>query len=159
MKDEQDKLKWFAARMIRERSYVPRYLDHEGIAYSCIADIRSLIFIHTTDSRIQQVRYDLYDKMLVYRDAEKMAPQAIPDSVMNTFLLMAPFHDEPVIYLSVDDPAFFDGPVHRVKNGVFKGCEGVIRRIKGTRRLIVKVSDHAAIATPYIPQEKLEVLA
>ena len=97
-----------------------------------------------------------YDRVLFYKTADKKYIESVPDQVMKTFLIMAPFHDEPVMYLSVDDPNFFDGPRKRVLSGPFKDCEGVIRRIKGERRLIVRVSDKAAVATPYIPKENLE---
>ena len=153
---QEVKLKWFAARVIREKSYVLRYLEREGIHHAGIADIRSLIFINCTDTTIRRIRYELFDRMLVYRDAERHEPQPIPDREMQTFLIMAPFHDEPVIYLPVDDPSFFAGKRKRVTAGVFRGCEGIIKRIKGERRLIVRISDRAAIATPYIPRDSLE---
>lgn len=149
-------LKWFAARAIREKSYVLKYLEHEGIRYTGIEDIRSLIFIRCSETAIRRIRYELFDRVLIYKDSEKREPQPIPDRVMQTFLILAPYHDEPVIYLPVDNPLFFEGKRKRVKQGLFAGCEGVIRRIKGERRLIVKINDRAAIATPYIPQDYLE---
>ena len=156
MQSEESQLKWFAARTIRERSYVLKYLDINGIHHAGIEDLKSLLFIRCTEQAVNSIRYELFDRVLFYRNAEKTAVEPVPDRVMNTFLIMAPFHDEPVIYLPVDDPHFFDGPRKRVKSGVFAGCEGVIRRIKGDRRLIVRLSDRAAIATPYIPQVLLE---
>lgn len=154
MKDAS--LKWFAARAIREKSYVLRYLEHEGIRHEGISDIRTLLFIQCTDDSIHRVKYELYDRLFVYRDAEKREPQPIPEEDIKTLLIMAPYHDEPVIYLPVDDKTFFAGKRKRVIKGIFAGCEGVIKRVKGERRLIVKVSDHGAIATPYIPQDFLE---
>ena len=156
MKTGNSQLKWFAARMIREKSYVLSYLDSLSVEHTGIADIKSLLFIHTTSKNIRLISSELYDRVLFYRNAERTAVEPIPDRVMRTFLIMAPYHDEPVMYLAVDDPHFFDGPRKRVKSGVFAGCEGVIRRIKGDRRLIVRLSNRAAIATPYIPHELLE---
>lgn len=149
-------LKWFAARIIRDRSYVLTLLEHDGWDTAGISDIKTLIFLHGTQTSVESLRSELYDKVLFYRTADRKRVESIPDRVMQTFLIMSPFHDEPVIYLPVDDPGFFEGKRKRVVSGVFKGCEGVIRRIKGERRLIVRVSDRAAIATPYIPQEYLE---
>ena len=156
MQAVDNQLKWFAARTIRERSYVLKYLDINGIRHSGIEDLKSLLFVRCTENTINTIRYELYDRVLLYRNAEKTAIEPVPDRVMSTFLIMEPFHDEPVIYLPVDDPHFFDGPRKRVKSGVFAGCEGVIKRIKGDRRLIVRLSDRAAVATPYIPHELLE---
>ena len=39
----------------------------------------------------------------------------------------------------------------RVTEGVFKGAEGYIRRVKGNRRLIVSIEGVVAVATTYIP--------
>lgn len=153
---QQNNLEWFATRAIKDRPYVLRYLEVQGVQTAGISDIKSLIFIHCPLSEARTLKSELWDRVLFYRGAESRDPQAIPDGVMNTFLLMAPFHKEPVIYLPVDKISFFEGQRKRVTKGAFKGCEGVIRRIKGERRLIVKLSDRAAIATPYIPQNYLE---
>lgn len=155
-KQEDIELKWFAARMIRERSYVLKYLDINGIQHSGIEDLKSLLFIRCPEATVNTIRYELYDKVLFYRSADKKRVEVVPERTMSTFLLLAPYHDEPVIYLPVDNPDFFQGPRKRVTTGIFAGCEGIIKRIKGTRRLIIKVSDRAAVATPYIPQEMLE---
>ena len=156
MQPENSQLKWFAARMIKEKSYVLKYLDTRSVEHAGIEDLKTLLFIHTTTSNIRFISSELYDRVLFYRNADRSDFEPVPDRVMKTFMLMAPYHDEPVMYLAVDDPHFFDGPRKRIKSGVFAGCEGVIKRIKGNRRLIVRISDRAAIATPYIPHELLE---
>ena len=156
MNDNNDRLKWFALRMIREEKYILRYIELEGIETSRIKDIRTLLFLHCTQDKIERLRRELWDRALFYRDARRIRVQPIPDQVMKTFLILAPYHDEPVFYLPVDDTGFFEGKRKRVKSGIFAGCEGVIKRIRGERRLVIKISDRAAVATPYIPQDLLE---
>lgn len=157
MNDRNGSLKWFALRMIREEKYILRYIELEGIETSRIKDIRNLLFLHTTQNEIERLRRELWDRALFYRDTTRKNVQPIPDRVMKTFLILAPYHNEPVFYLPIDDPVFFEGRrLKRVKSGIFAGCEGIIRRIKGERRLIIKISDRAAVATPYIPQDLLE---
>lgn len=151
-------LKWYATKTFIERAYVLKYLEQRHVETARIADIPSILFIHCTLKDIRWFRYELFGKLYVYRAAENTDPAPISDQEMNTFLLLAPFHSQPVIYLAVDDPAFFEGRQKRVNDGPFKGCVGIIKRLKGCRRLIVKISDHAAIATPYIPAEYLEDL-
>lgn len=153
---DQKNLKWFASKAISDRTYVLKYLEIEHTEMARIADIPNLIFIHCTKQEIIRYRREMFDKLYVYRNADRTEPEPVPDGVMKTFLLMAPYHDEPVMYLSVDDPKLFEGPRKRIIKGLFAGCEGVIKRIKGVRRLIVKISDKAAIATPYIPREYIE---
>lgn len=152
----QQELKWFAARAIRDRAYVLRCLQREGIQTSFISDLRSLVFVRCTLAQARRLKNELWNRLLFYRGPDTKDPQPIPDQAMETFLIMAPSHEEPLIYLAVDDPALFEGPRKRITRGIFAGCEGVIKRLKGQRRLIVKISDRAAIATPYIPQEFLE---
>lgn len=155
-KGNQEDLKWFAAKSISDRAYVLKYLEIEHIEIARISDIPNLIFIHCTRQQIVKYRYEMFDKLYIYRNPDRTEPEPIPNRVMKTFLLMAPYHDEPVMYLSIDDPHFFDGPKKRVIKGVFAGCEGIIKRIKGERRLIVKISAKSAIATPYIPKDYIE---
>ncbi|MBQ0087468.1 MAG: hypothetical protein KBS72_07290 [Bacteroidales bacterium] len=156
MYNSNDNLRWFAIRMIRDRKYILRYIELEGIETSRINDIRTLLFLHCKQNEIETLRGELWDRALFYRDAARKRVQQIPDNVMKTFLILAPYHDEPVFYLPVDDPSFFEGKHKRVRSGIFAGCEGVIKRIKGERRLIIRISDRAAVATPYIPQDMLE---
>ena len=152
----QQDLKWFATRAIRDRAYVRRYLQAEGIQTACIADLKTFIFIHCPLTDAIRLKGELWGRVLFYREPDSPTPDAIPDREMKSFLIMAPYHNQPVIYLPVDDPSFFQGGRKRVTKGPFAGCEGVIRRIKGERRLIVCLSHNAAIATPYIPKEYLE---
>lgn len=154
-KASDTELKWFAARAIRERSYVLRYLECQGVQLSRISDLPTMLFLHCTQQTVRDLRYALYDRVLFYKDPERQEVQEIPERTMRTFLLLEPFHDQPVIYLPVDDPAIFEGPRMVVTEGVFRGCEGVLKRIKGEKRLLIKISDHAAIATPHIPARML----
>lgn len=153
---ENKSLKWFAARVIRERAYVDKMLKIEKVETSGIADIPSLLFIRCTQGKIEELRRMLWDRMLFYRSADKSFVEPIPDEQMEVLRLLERLHDDPVILLSVEDLRLFEGPVMRVKSGIFAGCEGVIKRIKGDRRLIIKISDKAAVATPYIPREMME---
>lgn len=161
MKDEnkqgQPERKWFAVRAITDRPYVQKYLAMYGYEVSRIEALPSLFFIHTQLATLQSIRYgDLAGHLLVYRKPGSYEPDPVPESSVKTLQIMAPFKGEDVRYLAVDDPGFFEGRRKRVIKGVFAGCEGVIKRIKGERRLVVKISERAAIATAYIPKEYLE---
>ena len=47
----------------------------------------------------------------------------------------------------------------RVTDGVFKGAEGYVKRIKKDRRLVVSIRGVVAVATSYIPPQFLEILS
>jgi len=44
----------------------------------------------------------------------------------------------------------------RVIDGIFKGAEGYVCRVHGTKRFVVKINGVAAVATTYIPRGFLE---
>ena len=155
-KQEDTGLKWFAARITAERPYVLKYLGSRGIEHSGIKDLRSLLFVRCTAGQAATMGYELYGRVFFYRSADRRSLEPISDEEMETFLRLEPLHEEPVIYINVTDTALFEGQRKRIKGGIFAGCEGVIKRIKGDRRLIIRISDTAAVATPYIPQELLE---
>lgn len=64
--------------------------------------------------------------------------------------------DSGLEYLGEDDPRFHQGDKVRVTEGIFKGLEGHIKRIRHDRRLIVTIEGVAAFATGFIPPSFLE---
>lgn len=60
------------------------------------------------------------------------------------------------IPLIIYNKEFLTGQRVRVLDGPLKGAEGVVKRLKGDRRLIVSISGVAAVATSYIPPSNLE---
>lgn len=156
--DSKSELKWYATRIIRERSYVLKLYECLGFETLKIADIPSFVFVRTDRQNIERLRYEIYDYVLFYKNANRTEVESISEKAISNFRILAPIHDKPVIYLPVDDKSFFDGPRFVVTSGLFKGFEGTIKRIKGTKRLVVRVSDYAAFATPYIPSDMLKPL-
>ena len=64
--------------------------------------------------------------------------------------------DSGLEYLGDDDPKYHQGDRVRVIDGIFKGFEGHIKRIRHDRKLIVTIEGVAAFATGYIPPSMLE---
>ena len=154
MESEQ---KWFATRVFSSRAYVFKYLEMYGFRTTRIDAVPSLLFIYTDVHTLQKLRFgDLLGHIMVYRKADSNEPDPVPEHSVKTLKLLAPFKSGEVSYMAVDDPTFFDGPRKRVIQGIFVGMEGVIKRIRGHRRLVVRISAKAAIVTTYIPREHLE---
>lgn len=93
---------------------------------------------------------------MVYFDRETKKPAIISDPEMDAFMLVTSTDDPGLEYLSDAPEEFRRGDRVRVTEGVFKGAEGYIRRIKGNRRLIVSIEGVVAVATTYIPGSFLE---
>ncbi len=96
-----------------------------------------------------------WGKIYFYLNAERKAPEPIPEREMNNFILVTSASDE-LISLGRVSEKLLQGDRVRVKDGIFKGVEGVIKRIKGDRRLVVAINDFTAVATCYIKPELIE---
>lgn len=116
----------------------------------------SLVFMRSTEEEILRLKYDWFSQVSVYRDAERQRPQAIPDREMDNFRSVLRIKDQTFIPVDISDPTFLVGEKVRVKDGPFRGAEGIIKRIKGDRRLIVSITGVAAIATAFISPGLLE---
>jgi len=156
-------LQWYAAKILGSKPTVLKY-----IANTCIETfvptlsgkpfLGGLIFLRCTEAEVVRLKYDWFSSVVVYRDPERKRPQAIAEREMENFRRVLQVRDQNFIPLEVHDPQFLVGEKVRVKDGPFKGAEGVIKRIKGDRRLIVAITGVAAIATSYIRPDLLEKL-
>ena len=61
-----------------------------------------------------------------------------------------------VKYFGADAPEYHTGDRVRVTDGIYKGAEGYIKRIKKDRKLIVSVTGVAVVAVSYIHPDFLE---
>jgi transcription antitermination factor NusG len=81
----------------------------------------------------------------------------VPDRQMENFMRVATVQDDRLVYL---DPsaAYLRTPGQRVriKDGDFKDAEGVIKRIKNNKRVVVEIQGIAAVAITFIPTIWLE---
>lgn len=75
---------------------------------------------------------------------------------MDLFMKICSIKDSGLEYLGEDGPQFHQGDRVRVIDGIFKGFQGHIKRIKHDRKLIVTIEGVAAFATRFIPPAFLE---
>ncbi|MBO5276064.1 MAG: transcriptional regulator, partial [Alistipes sp.] len=80
----------------------------------------------------------------------------ISDHEMNIFMLVTSAGEQSLEYIGEDMVNFELGTHVRVTGGPFEGAEGYIHRIKGDRRLIVRIEGVVAVATAYIPNSFLQ---
>ena len=76
------------------------------------------------------------------------------EDFMTISLLMS---DEP-LYLNEISSKLRAGQKVRVKEGPFQGVEGIVVRIKNSRRGMVELPGLFAVATNYIPVDNLELI-
>lgn len=75
----------------------------------------------------------------------------IPDHQMYNFLRVASVKDDSVLFLENNDFINKIGKKVRITDGVFKGVEGEIKRIKKNKYVVVQIKGIAAVAIAYVP--------
>ena len=113
--------------------------------------VSSLMFVRATEHAAIGLQRQLNNRIIVYCDRDTKRPAAIPEREMNIFRLVTSSGDRELEYFGGEDTVYHTGDRVRVTEGIFKGAEGYIRRIKGNRRLVVSIEGIVAVATSYIP--------
>ena len=98
------------------------------------------------------------DRAFLYKHIQDgmVTPIAIPLREMQMFMMVSSGDQEGLDYFGADAYDWKKGERVRVIDGRFKGLEGEIKRINGTKRLIVAIEGVCAVATTYIPRCFLE---
>lgn len=171
MFDKSDEEHWYALKVFYNRVFdVERLLTQDGVknyiplrsTETTVGDrtirrrepaVSSLMFVRQAERAALELmqRVRATTPLMVYFDRETKKPAVIPDTEMETFMLVTSTGDPGLEYLSEAPAELRRGDRVRVTEGVFKGAEGYIRRVKGNRRLIVSIEGVVAVATTYIP--------
>ena len=165
LKLSDNELHWYVANTCRQEKKIKQRLDNMGIEnfipFQQIARkihgvdklievpvIPNLVFIHTTFkscmSLIQEYAFD----MRYLRDRETGNFLIVPDKQMNDFMFLLDFSKEMV---EVVNENLKKGDKVRVIKGDFAGIEGELIRVKGHKRVVVRLEGVVSLATAYIP--------
>ena len=107
----------------------------------------SIVFLRCSERFLFGLKSDFYSRIAVYRDSARTGFATISDAEMDNFRMVVNIKGQEYIPLTITNPQFLKGSRVRVLDGPFKGAVGVVRRIKGDRRLVVSVSGICAVAT------------
>lgn len=152
---KKDEKHWFAARIVGGDALVSKRLALDGILCYRTAYAPGILFLRCTPLYASGILSEFWGKTYFYLDPERKAPAPIPEKEMNNFILVTSVSDE-LLILDEVTPDFLKGDRVRVTGGLFEGAEGVIKRIKGDRRLVVSIDCFTAVATCFIRPEFLE---
>lgn len=138
-------------------SYIPMHIVERNVfgrKLRCQRPlVASLIFVRADRDYVDEVQRNPMNGASVYRLPGSDEPTPIPDSEMSLFRRVTEIGAD---NLEIVDEGLAIGERVRVTDGVFKGCEGCMARVRGAKRLIVAIEGVAAVATSYIPKEFLE---
>ena len=123
--------------------------------------IPNLLFVHSTQQILTELK-------MTRREFEPMRYMTnhlsdhwdehilrVPDDQMENFIRVASRQDDSVMFLQTND--FLNKEGHRVKiiDGDFAGVEGVIKRIKRNKHVVVQLEGIAAVAIAFVPANYL----
>jgi len=172
--DEKSKAQWYPVRVFFGRAeaikeaaedaglefFYPMRLVEKftsgGLKYVEEPLVCSLIFLKATKKELLDIKARNNTSLVPYYDRTTHAPLVVPDKQMDLFMRLCELKDAGLVYLGDDEPKYHEGDRVRVTDGVFKGFEGHIKRIRHDRKLIVTIEGVAAFATRFIPPSMLE---
>jgi transcription antitermination factor NusG len=168
---EQDIVHWYAARVkYRTEKMIKDFLKEEAIEHFIPFEkvfmeqngrriqrekpvISCLIFVNTDYTTALSIPGKSGFGVSYIHNNETKKFQVIPDKQMQDFMFLLDF-SESVIRIS--NTNLRRGDRVRVVKGDFAGIEGELVRIKGHKRVIVRLEGLFSLATTYIPCEYLE---
>ena len=142
-------------------SYVPVHtveeFDTGRLTYVEKQLIPSLLFVRCSEEWLVSFKHDHNEDFMYYADPETRKPGPIRDDEMRSFILVTSADaGRNTQYFGADAPEYHTGDRVRVIDGIYKGAEGYIKRIKKDRKLIVSVTGVAVVAVSYIHPSYLE---
>jgi transcription antitermination factor NusG len=168
---EQDIVHWYAARVkYRTEKMIKDFLEEKDIKHFIPFQkvfseqngkriqrerpvISCIIFVNTDYTTALSLPVNSgYHMSYIYNNDTRQF-QVIPDKQMQDFMFMLDF-SESVIRISNSN--LKRGDRVRVIKGDFMGIEGELVRVKGHKRVVVRLEGLFSLATAYIPGEYLE---
>ncbi|MEG1623232.1 MAG: UpxY family transcription antiterminator [Alistipes sp.] len=167
---------WYPIRVTYSRELkLKTYLDDAGIenflpmhyilgtgihsgSKRLVPIIHNLIFAHATRKTLDNLKQTnmITSTMRYIMDRNTGLPMIIPEDQMRNFIAIAGTNDEHLIYLPEEETALKAGDSVRITGGPFAGVEGELLRIKGDRRVVVKLAGFFTVATAFIHPSLLE---
>ncbi len=140
--------------------FYPTHIIEKNMKYIEEPLVRSLIFIKTTPVGLREIKARYSSSLIPYYDHSRedgtKPPVTVPEAQMDMFIKLCHMKEAGLEYLGEDEPKYHLGDRVRVTDGIFKGFEGHIKRIRHDRKLIVTIEGVAAFATRFIPPSMLE---
>lgn len=160
MEAMSETVRWYAIKVYYNRmKQLREQLAVDGIRFFIPSMVSSLLFVQASNDYLMQFEEGYRGRLWVYRDLLTGKPSAIPEREMEVFIFVCTAGQQGLSYLGEDKPEYHKGDRVRVTDGVFKGAEGYVKRIKKDRRLVVSIRGVVAVATSYIPPQFLEIIS
>ena len=125
--------------------------------------VHNYIFVHATREVIDALKQrELpYLRYVMHTINDTYTPMVVPEAQMRSFILVTGSEDERLMVVDCQAAELKAGTRVRVVGGIFAGAEGVLTKLSGLRdrRVVVRIDGVAAVATPKIEKELLEIIS
>lgn len=175
---DDKKICWFAIRVSYGRVMkLSAWLEEAGIEHfvpmarktvvkdgrevtMTVPAVSNLCFVHSSKSVLDAFIASLGENRPVHYIWDKATrnPIVVADKAMSDFIQISRAMSDDVLYLKDITAKLKAGRKVRVLEGPFKGVEGVVLRVKRSRRVIVDFHGLLAVATTYVNPSDLELL-
>lgn len=141
------------------RTYQPMRLVEQftenGLDYKEEPVLSGLLFVRTSLQGLSELQRDTRNRSIPYCQPGTRIPAPIGDSAMEIFMLVV---KHGAAHVEQVDFPIDKGDRVRVTGGMFKGAEGYIRRVHGSRRFVVALEGVVAVAVTHVPRQFLELV-
>ena len=129
--------------------------DGENPHRELLPAINNLVFVHSTQERISRLKTsnDVLEPLRYLMDHTAEKPHEImtvPDRQMENFMRVATMTDDSVMFLDEKSIVGKEGKRVMIMGGKFEGVEGVIRRVKRCKRVVVELEGVASVAIAFV---------
>jgi hypothetical protein len=173
---ESEEIRWFALRAFWNKTqalmsearaagwqtyYAIKTQDSLGsgsLEYKDIPLVPALFFVRCPLQWLQDFKQKHYSQLYIYTDVPGGKPAPIRDAEMDMFILVTSRQNNSndVEYLGEPRPKYVQGDLVRVTEGLYKGAQGHVVRIRKDRKLVVAITGVAVVAISHIPMCYLE---
>ena len=153
---------WYAANVkYRTEKAIKIFLESRGIEHYIPLhddrpDIPCMVFIKTSYEQTLSLPAESGCPISFLSEGAGKKPLIIPDQQMQNFMILNNYADR--IFTLPNPENLRGGERVKVVGGIFAGIEGELYRIKGHKRVVVRLGNLMSVAMDYIPKENLEKL-
>lgn len=149
-------------------NFIPMRYDYvktkNGKKKKLIPAIRNLIFVRSSQTTLSELKMGKpgFEPMR-YMTRKSLSDGQneiihVPDRQMNNFMRVASIPDERIMVLDNNDFISKIGKRVEITEGYFAGVEGVIKRIKRNKHVVVQIDGVAAVAITFVPVRSLSFI-
>ena len=118
--------------------------------------INNLIFVRSIQERISRLKasnevLEPLRYMMDHTARKAHEIMTVPDRQMKNFMRVASRTDDSVMFLDEKSIVGKEGKRVKIMGGAFEGVEGVIRRVKRCKRVVVELEGIASVAIAHVP--------